>query len=261
MNIFIDQTKPDDLIGNTLTEGLIACEHTVYNIYNGTMYDGGDVDFVVTTDGSSFTLLPNALSIHVGTKSPLPIASITHEKPRSLYGILESYYNKNLLHKIPLEKRPVDICVMCEPTNYYHNYILKRFPYNNIEMILHPDTKDATQILSKSKIVVIPRSDTSDEVFLWRAMASGGFIILEDRDSYNMFPPLRDKHCANFTNEGILRRELEIVLTDPLQHQHIADAAFNTGRRYHTSRIRGRQFVTYLLSKTANILLMQQNIK
>lgn len=261
MHILIDQNRPDDTIGNILTEGLIACDHLVYNRYGGHGYFGEDVDFVITTDSSSTGFLPQAILVHVGSAAPKNIPTIIHENPDAIYGILETYYNKTLFSKLPLEKRPVDICILADEDNPYCLFILRKFPYNNIEIISHPEKETATTILSKSKVVVVPKSRESHKSFIWRALASGGLIMIEDRGSYTMFPPLKDKHCITFTEETVLKRELELSLTYPLQQQHVADAAFNTGRRYYTSRIRGRQFVTYLLAKTANVVLLQQNMK
>lgn len=259
MNIYVDQGLSNDYFGTLLTQGLIECEHTVYNAHGGLQYNGEVIDFIITTDTSSGSFLPPALVIHIGNKpNPLNITSIHHEDPGSLFGIFNQYYAYSNQTKISLLKRCFDVCVLSGEDNIYYQTLVSKFSYNNIIRIEEPGRKNDAKDIGNSKIVVVPKTDVSYSHSIWRAMASGALIMVEDLTSYQTFPPINNKHAISFTDEKRFIDELEHGLNYPLQHQHVADAAWNTGKRYHTSKIRGRQLITYVLTKARMLMQIPQ---
>ena len=250
MNILIDQVAREDLICKILTQGFLLEEHTVFSRYGGKTYDGCPLDLVITTDGSTFDFAQNTPRVHVGTLSnPVwPFSSI-HSNLDSIYGICTEYFHSASHNRNSLLNRRTDICVLSEEANPSFECLATRFPYGNLIRVNGDYDCHRTVQLADSKVIVVPKTLNSNKDAIWKAMASGGIMVVERLNTYSSFPPITKKHALPYSDHRELIMHVSDVLREPLQFQHIADIAWNSGKKFHTSRIRARQFLTYALQK------------
>jgi hypothetical protein len=183
------------------------------------------------------------------------------------FGIEDRYYCATEKRRKPLIRRSIDVSFLgnidTAPRKKYAAMVQADFGNRRLEIGGHkfavaddywsqwtatyrPHDPRYYQCLADSTINLSFMGYGPDCARHWEVMASGGVPVIERMPTVQVPPTLNEDNCVFFSNERELRGILSDILSYPLKYQAIADSAWASGRKYHSTKARARYLLKVL---------------